>query len=103
MTEEVFCVRKSDYTCSVYFNVEEIKCVDEGVTRGLKFENGYFEIKANMFAEDKLIIKAVDPKNPDFSRLLKWVFLPYTVGANDVVKIYELAKAVVEGKEVRHL
>ena len=56
-----------------------------------------------MFAEDKLIVKAVDPKDPDFSRLLKWVFLPYTVGAADVVKIYELAKAVIEGKEVRHL
>lgn len=103
MTEELFTVRKGNYTYSVHFNVKEIKCVDEGVTRGFKFENGYFEIKANMFAEDKLIVKAVDPKNPDFSRLVKWVFLPYMVGANDVVKIYELAKAVAEGKEVRHL
>ena len=57
-------------------------------------------VTSNMFAEDKLIVKAVDPKDPDFSRLLKWAFLPYAVGANDVVKIYELAKAVVEGKEV---
>lgn len=103
MTEEVFYVRNSDYTYSVHFNAKEIKCVDEGVTRGFKFENGYFEIKALMFAEDKLIVKVVDPKNNDFSRLLKWVFLPYTVGANDVVKIYKLAKATVEGKEVRHL
>lgn len=103
MTEELFTVRKGNYTYSVHFNVKKIKCVDEGVTRGFKFENGYFGIKANMFAEDKLIVKAVDPKNPDFSRLVKWVFLPYMVGANDVVKIYELAKAVVEGKEVRHL
>lgn len=100
MTEELFSVHKGNYTYSVHFKVNEIKCVDEGVTRGFKFKNGCFEIKANMLAEDKLIVKAVDPKDPDFSRLLKWVFLPYAVGANDVVKIYELAKAVVEGKEV---
>lgn len=103
MTKELFTVRKGNYTYNVHFNVKEIKCVDEGVTRGFKFKNGYFEIKANMFAEDKLIVKAVDPNDPDFSRLLKWVFLPYAVGADDVVKMYELAKAVVEGKEVRHL
>ena len=103
MTKEAFYVCKGNYTYSVYFNVKEIKCVDEGVTRGFKFENGYFEVKANMFAEDKLIVKVVDPKNPDFSRLLKLVLLPYVVGVNDVVKVYELAKAVVEGKEVRHL
>lgn len=103
MTEELFSVHKGNYTYSVHFDVSEIKCVDEGVTRGFKFSDGNFKIKANMFAEDKLIVKAVDPKDPDFSRLLKWVFLPYVVGVNDVVRVYELAKAVVEGKEVRHL
>lgn len=103
MTKEAFYVCKGNYTYSVYFNVSEIKCVDEGITKGFTLPDGTFKIKAQMFADDKLIVKMVDPKNQDFSRLLKHVLLPYVVGVNDVVRVYELAKAVVEGKEVRHL
>ena len=83
--------------------MNEIKCVDEGITKGFKLPDGTFKIKAQMFADDKLIVKMVDPKHKDFSRLLKLVLLPYVVGVNDVVKVYELAKAAVEGKEVIHL
>ena len=43
MTKELFSVHKGNYTYSVHFKVKEIKCVDEGVTRGFKFKNGYFE------------------------------------------------------------
>lgn len=83
--------------------MSEIKCVGDGITKGFKFSDGNFKIKAHMFADDKLIVKMVDPKDQDFSRLLKLVLLPYVVGVNDVVRAYELAKAVIEGKEVRHL
>ena len=39
MTEELLPCAKGNYTYSVHnFKAEEIKCVDEGVTRGFKFK-----------------------------------------------------------------